>query len=86
MSSRTVGGFTYRPSTRPSKKLVVRVDGKDIHFGASDYKHYNDRTGLLPKSMEHKDKGRRANFLARTDRPTKDDPRTANYHARRILW
>jgi hypothetical protein len=55
--------------------------------------HFKDKTGLLPKSLNHGDKERRKNYLTRTakikdgkGKLTKDNPSSANYHARRVLW
>ena len=89
-----VGGFEYALSTRPKKKLMVRVGDQWIHFGSSDYEHYHDRTGLLPaESMNHGDKDRRESYLKRSrgirdgeGKLTAEDPLSANYHAIRVLW
>jgi len=82
----------YEKSTRPDKKLMVVVNGKTIHFGSSKMQHYRDKTGIW-KSKDHNDKERRKSYLARTagiknkkGELTKDNPKYANYHARRILW
>lgn len=91
--SKTIDGYTYERSTAKGKKLMVKVDGKTIHFGASGMEHFRDRTGLLPKSLNHGDKARRQSYLARTAKIrrkdgslTANDPKSANYHARKILW
>ena len=88
-----VDGFTYYLSTRPKKKLMVRVDGNWIHFGSRDYEHFHDRTGLLPKDLNHHDKSRREFYLKRSrgirdgeGKLTAEDPKSSNYHAIRILW
>ena len=88
-----IGKYDYIISTNPSKKLMVLVDRKVIHFGDSKYQHFKDKTGLLPKSMAHGDKARRDNYLRRTanitnklGQKTKDLPSSANYHARKVLW
>lgn len=89
-----VGKYNYELSTAKGKKLMtVGPDGKLIHFGASGMEHFKDKTGLLPKSLNHGDKDRRASYLARTAKIarkdgtlTKDDPSSSNYHSRRILW
>ena len=87
-----VGRYNYERSSRPGKKLMVVVDGKTIHFGDSSMEHFRDRTGIW-KSKDHGDKKRRANYLARTagikdgqGRFTKDNPSSANFHSRNILW
>jgi hypothetical protein len=88
-----VGKYNYELSTAKGKKLMVVVNNKIIHFGASGMEHFKDKTGLLPKSLNHGDKERRKNYLTRTakikdgkGKLTKDNPSSANYHARRVLW
>ena len=87
-----VGLYNYERSTRAGKKLMVVVDGKTIHFGSAAMQHYKDRTGIW-KSKDHLDKKRRASFLARMGGVRKkdgtkavDDPKSAAWHAKRILW
>ena len=87
------GTFDYQISNLPEKKLMVKVNGKTIHFGAAGYEHYNDKTGLLPKSLNHGDEKRRESYLARSThiklkngKLAKDDITSANYHAIHILW
>jgi hypothetical protein len=77
---------------RKNKKLAVVIDGKSVHFGDTRYEHFKDKTGIW-KSLDHNNKERRKNYLTRTEKQTdgkgnftKDDPKSANYHARRILW
>ena len=55
--------------------------------------HFKDKTGLLPKNLNHGDQERRKSYLDRSGkikdkqgRLTKDLPSSANYHARRVLW
>jgi len=91
--SKTIDGYTYERSTAKGKKLMVEVDGKKIHFGQDGYEHFRDRTGLLPKHLNHNDKARRQNYLARTSKikrkdgsNTANDPKSANFHARKVLW
>lgn len=88
-----VGKYNYSKSTRKNKKLMTVVNGKTIHFGNPLYQHYKDRTGLLPKSMNHGNSDRRSNYLSRSGgiknkagKLTKNDPMSPNYHARRVLW
>jgi len=87
-----VGKYDYEKSTNPSKKLMVKVGNRTIHFGARDMEHFKDKTGIW-KSKDHGDKERRKRFLSRAKgikrkdgSLTKDDPMSANYHAIRILW
>ena len=81
-----VGNYDYEKSTRKGKKLMVRVKGKLIHFGDNSMEHYKDKTGIW-KSKDHNDKERRKNYLARSGGiKGKNDPESANYHSRRVLW
>jgi len=87
-----IGKFNYEKSTRKDKKLMVIVDGKKIHFGARNMEHYKDKTGLW-KELDHLDKKRRKNYLARSGgirnkegKLTKDIETSPNYHSIRILW
>lgn len=89
----TVDGYKYHLSTRPKKKLMVRVGDQWVHFGSADYQNYHDRTGLLPKEMNHHDKARRKSYLKRSrgikdgnGKLTAEDPKSSNYHAIRVLW
>ena len=93
MTSKTIDGYTYMRSDKKGKKLMVIVNDKKIHFGADGYTHFRDKTGLLPKSLNHDDKARRQSYLARTAKIrrkdgslTANDPTSPNYHARKILW
>ena len=87
-----IGDYTYKKSTRSTKKLMTTVAGKIIHFGAISMEHYFDKTGLTPQKLNHGDKKRQKNYLQRSagiksmGNLTKDDPTSANYHSRRILW
>jgi len=87
-----INGLEYTKSTRKGKKLMVRVEGKLIHFGSSDMEHYKDKTGIW-SSLNHQNEKRRQMYIARASgiknkqgALTKDDPTSANYHAIRILW
>ena len=84
--TKRIGRFEYSLSTKKNKKLQTLVEGKVIHFGDSRYEHFKDKTGLLPKKLNHLDKKRRENYLKRTDNKYGLDPKSANYHSRRILW
>ena len=78
--------FTYRKSDRKNKKLFTIVDGKQIHFGDSRYEQYFDKTGIWTHK-NHNDKERRRLYLARAKaNPNWNDPRSAAYHAIRVLW
>tara|TARA_S200002703_G_scaffold128540_1_gene115358 strand:- start:365 stop:637 length:273 start_codon:yes stop_codon:yes gene_type:complete len=87
-----IGKYDYKKSTRPDKKLMVVVDGKTIHFGARSMEQFKDKTGIW-KSKDHGDEKRRKSYLARAKGIKKKDgslawkdPKSANYHAVRILW
>ena len=86
-----IGKFNYEKSNRKFKKLFTIVDGKEIHFGDTRYEHFKDKTGIH-KNLDHNDPKRRKNYLTRTanqrnkDGLTKDNVKSPNYHARRILW
>ena len=89
---KTVGGYTYKKSSIPGKKLAVVVNGKTINFGDSSMEHFRDKTGIW-KSKDHLDEKRRKSYLARSGgikrkdgTLTKNDPNSPNYHSRRILW
>ncbi len=88
-----IGKYTYELSTAKNKKLMTIVNGKKIHFGDIRLEHFKDKTGLLPKSLNHGDKKRQESYLKRSGgikrkdgTLTKDDPTSPNYHSRRILW
>ena len=87
-----VGRYDYKKSSRPDKKLMVEVDGKTIHFGARNMEHFKDKTGIW-SSKNHNDEKRRKSYLARakgiklkSGALAWKDPKSANYHAVRILW
>jgi hypothetical protein len=92
MTSKVIDGYTYSLSTNKNKKLKVIVGSKTIHFGDDRYSHFFDKTALLPKSQNHGDEKRRKAYLDRASK-IKDstglamnNPKSANYHAVRILW
>ena len=87
-----IGNYNYEKSTKKNKKLMVKVNNKLIHFGSSAMGHFKDKTKIWA-SKDHNDDKRRKNYLSRSagikkkdGTLTKDDPTSANYHARRILW
>jgi hypothetical protein len=87
-----VGRYNYEKSNRKNKKLFTIVNNKEIHFGDIRYQHHKDKTGIH-SNLDHNDKKRRKNYLTRTSNQkdgkgnlTKNNPLSANYHARRILW
>ncbi len=87
-----IGKYDYKKSTNSKKKLMVVVNNKTIHFGSRDMEHFKDKTGIW-KSKDHNDDKRRKNYLTRSagikrkdGTLTKDDPTSANFHSRKILW
>ena len=87
-----IGKYNYEKSTRKHKKLMVRVNGKLVHFGDNRLQQFKDKTGIW-KSLDHNDPKRRKNYLTRSagirdgkGDLTKDNPMSPNYHSRRILW
>lgn len=87
-----IGAYTYEKSTAKGKKLMTEVKGKKVHFGDKNMEQFKDKTGNY-KSKDHGDPERRKNYKARSagiknkqGKLTKDDPTSANYHSRRVLW
>ena len=87
-----VGKYEYEKSPLKNKKLRVIVDGKTIDFGDTRYQHFKDKSKHWT-SLDHGDKKRRENYLTRTANQkdgkgnlTRDNPLSANFHARRVLW
>lgn len=92
MVKKKIGNYTYEKSTAKGKKLMTTVRGKKVHFGDKNMQQFKDKTGIY-KSKDHGDEKRRKSFRDRTagiknksGKLTKDDPTSANYHARRVLW
>ena len=69
-----------RKSNKPGKKFMVTIDKKTIHFGASGMSDYT----------KHKDKERKARYVARHKRGgekwTKSGIKTAGFWSRWLLW
>ena len=87
-----VGRYNYEKSTRPNKKLMVKVGNRTIHFGARSMGHFKDKTGIW-KSKDHGDAERRKSFRARMGGVKKkdgskavSDPNSPAYHSLRVLW
>jgi hypothetical protein len=72
-------------SDKPNKKLMM-VKPKKVYFGATGYEHYYDKTGLLPKSLNHNDTKRRDNYRARHKNDKLNDPTSAGFLSRYVLW
>ena len=78
----------YEPKITPYPyKYSVLTDRGIIHFGNRNYQHYHDKIGYWSK-LNHEDKKRRANYLARSEKIKAKGKYTysANYWSRLILW
>lgn len=87
-----IGKYNYFKSSRRDKKLMTVVDGKTIHFGTPSMEHFYDRTRIW-RDLDHNDENRRYNYLTRSagikngkGELTMNNPLSANYHSRKILW
>tara|TARA_R110001592_G_scaffold53985_1_gene165421 strand:+ start:580 stop:852 length:273 start_codon:yes stop_codon:yes gene_type:complete len=87
-----IGKYDYKKSTNPKKKLMVVVNNKTIHFGSRDMEQFKDKTGIW-KNKDHNDDKRRKLYLTRSSgikrkdgTLTKNDPTSANFHSRSVLW
>ena len=84
----------FRKSTRKGKKYMVYTGGKWIHFGSIEHSQYKDSTPLkLYSNLDHNDKQRRANYLARakgiknkSGDLTWKDKNSPNYYSVHYLW
>jgi len=66
----------------PNTNLLNR-----LHFGYSGMEHYNDKTKLLDKSLNHFDKQRRNNFRSRHNCDNKPKNKiTSGILSCNILW
>jgi hypothetical protein len=90
----TLKGVKYEITKAPassSKKLKAtymnKTTGREntILFGAKNYEHYYDKSGLLPKSLNHLDKDRRRNYRSRHRNDNLDRP-SAGLLSWTILW
>jgi Family of unknown function (DUF5754) len=94
-----VNAIKYYGYSFPAYNIAIEAHKEDKHKKAVLVK-YDDAVKLVKfglRGMEdytqHYDEKRRDNYLSRsagikdkTGRPTKDDPFSANYWSRRILW
>lgn len=74
------------PAGAKEKKMVLAKKGDEVKLVRFGLRGMSDYT-------QHKDEGRRANYLARSGgirnkdgELTKNDPFSANYWARKVLW
>jgi len=93
MASVKVGKYEYMKSSRPGKKLMVKVDNKLIHFGDINAEHYFDKSGLLDKKLNHMDAKRRENYRKRhsaiklkNGKLAISNPNQPAWHSYNILW
>jgi len=86
-----------KPSTRRDKKyaITIRYNGitQTIHYGNSNYQHYEDRTPIKAwSSSNHHDMNRRYAYLARSSKISNssglaaNDPFSPNRYAIITLW
>tara|TARA_Y100000114_G_scaffold103557_1_gene96697 strand:- start:284 stop:562 length:279 start_codon:yes stop_codon:yes gene_type:complete len=87
-----IGKYEYTKSPVKNKKLRVVVKNKTIDFGDTRYEHFKDATGIH-KNLDHNDKKRQQNYLTRSAKQkdgqgnlTANNPLSANFHARKVLW
>lgn len=87
----------FSRSIAKGKKLRVVFDlnGKQhtVNFGQLGYEHYYDKTGLLPKSWNHKDDARQKEYYERHNRIVDktghkviNDPTSPSYWSAWYLW
>ncbi len=90
-----IGGYTYEKSSKPNKKLMVKIGNKTIHFGGNPNtsRHYFDKTGLLKKSLNHRDESIRKAWRARHSKIqlkygslAYKNPNQPAYHSWNALW
>jgi hypothetical protein len=80
--------YYVQKSNRKYKKYdVYDKDDKYItSFGDTRYEHYKDKLGLYSK-LDHEDKDRRENYLKRSKGIGNiNNPKSANFWSRNILW
>ncbi len=82
--------YTIKKSDKKDKKLVASYEEggkvKKIHFGATGYSHYFDKTGILPKELNHGDKERRRLYRARHEPITDFNKPSAGLLSWSLLW
>ena len=81
--ARALGYGPVRRSQRKHKKYVVCVNGKEVHFGHTDYEDY----------LDHQDPERRRRYLARAKgirdakgKLTWNNPKSPNFWSVNVLW
>lgn len=83
--------YTITKSDKEHKKLQAEfVNPKTgnvntIHFGQDGASHYFDKTGLLPKKLNHLDKKRRELYRARHKNDKLNEP-SAGLLSWHLLW
>ena len=66
----------FRESDRTGKKYVTKINGKTYHFGSEGSETY----------LDHKDKSKRYNYIARHRANERWDSINAGSLSRYILW
>jgi hypothetical protein len=87
--------FSRSPISGKKLKVEFTYQGKQrtIHFGATSYEHYFDRTGLLPKNQNHKDAVRQRAYFERHSKVLNkegkrviSDPLSPSYWSWKYIW
>lgn len=88
-----INNIEYQLSEKKNKKLKAYVNSSWVHFGQKGYEHFFDKTGLLPKDLNHKDEKRRELYLKRASKIkdkegnlTANDKTSPNWFSINILW
>ena len=84
----------FKKSTRKNKKYMVKVDNDWVHFGDTRYEQFFDNVPLkLYSNLNHNNKERRKNYLARAKAITDKDgkltwknKKSPNYWSVNWLW
>ena len=72
-----IAEVVIQKSTNKNKKFMANVNGKLIHFGAAGYEDY----------LQHNNEKRRERYIKRHEkRENWNDPTTAGFWARHLLW
>ena len=83
MREKIIGIFKSTNKKKKYMAIVKGVDGESrrvLHFGASDYEQYKDRTPLkLYSSKNHYDKKRQMNYYSRHSNGIKNRKRAIEY-------
>jgi hypothetical protein len=95
MSRPTNVKFSLSQTKGKKLRVVFDLHGKQhtANFGAVGYQHFYDKTGLLSKSLNHKDAARKKQYYERhskiVDRAGHkviNNPLSPSYWSARYLW